>query len=458
MTAPRAFAAMALVAAGVWAVLVFAFGGLHFDDFLSISESHGALSLSAEQWRMPAGDGRWQPLKRVTFDALFRSAGLTFWPYAAALVIAHLGMAAGTAWLARAIWRHDEGRVAGLIALASLNLSAYSIATVGTLHGILSVALGVWAAAAAVHGRTGRLGFLVASATMTVAACLIKESAVMTPALVAYALWLSSRERAIDRRSAVRALSAPAAGVVLYFATRILLDVDLLPPRSRYQLGTPAIVLANVLAVAAGVLPWAAAAAFGWIGAIRARSRALLVDMAVMAAAAAAAVLPSLLLSWRSPNFWYAAAPVAGVGAAALLRRAPNVSRAFITLSALVIIVLAGCVGAAWRSGAYRWGPYAETSVAQWATLSHRGGRVVWFDLDSRARYGGLARTVGPGDRLTRALRLATGDSSIIATVCVSVLVAPAYVPEDGDELYVHSAGRLERVAAPPTGPWYCLP
>ena len=42
--------------------LVVAFGGLHFDDFVNIAESRNALTLSMEELRRPAFDGRWQPL------------------------------------------------------------------------------------------------------------------------------------------------------------------------------------------------------------------------------------------------------------------------------------------------------------------------------------------------------------------------------------------------------------
>jgi hypothetical protein len=183
-----------------------------------------------------------------------------------------------------------------------------------------------------------------------------------------------------------------------------------------------------------------------------------MVRMAMIAAASAAAVLPSLLLSWRSPNFWYAATPAAALGAAGIIRGAVNPRRAFAATAALIVVVLIGCVAAGWKVQAYRWGPYAQSSIEQWRTSSYRGGRVVWFDRDTLAPYGGLARTIGPGDRLSRALRLATGNPSIDAVVCVSVRVAPLYDPRPDDEIFLHSAGRLEALAAPPPGSWYCLP
>ncbi|MDQ3168759.1 MAG: hypothetical protein M3Q55_01330 [Acidobacteriota bacterium] len=460
MNARRILLITAVSVACAWMALVLAYGGLHFDDFVSISESRGALSLTAGEWMKPASDGRWQPLKRLTFDALARAAGLTFWPYALALAGAHLLMAAGAWSAARAIFRDGESALyGGLIALASLNLSAYSIANAGSLQGILCIALSVWSVALALHAASlprGRTLWLTLSALSTLAACWYKESAVTTPALAWYGAWLASRARPFHFSEALRSVAAPAAGVALYLAVRLAFDVRLIPADSRYALGGSPAVARNALFLAANVLPWAVVAAVA-AGAFRERARGALADLAIMIAAAVAVALPSLLLPWTSPNFWYAAVPVASLGTASVLHRTPRPARAAAALALTMVLALGGVSAAAFAAGFHRWGPYSEASVQQFLTFPRHGGRIVWFDRDSHAGYGGLVRTVGPGMRLTHALRLATGDESLEAATCISVLVAPLYVQGPGDELYMHSAGRLEPIATPPPGLWYCL-
>ena len=460
MSGRRVLLVTAVSVACAWTALVLAFGGLHFDDFVNIAEGRGALALTAEEWMKPAADGRWQPLKRLTFDALARTAGLTFWPYALVLAGAHLMMAAGVRSAARAIWRDDERALyAGLIALASLNLSAYSIANVGSLQGILCIAFGVWSVALALYAASvprGRSILLALSALAALAACWYKESAVTTPALACHGAWLASRARPVRRSEALRSVAAPAAGVVLYLAARLAFDVPLIPAQSRYTLGGSWPFVRNALIIAAHVLPWAVVAALA-AGALRERARGALAELAIMVAAAVAVALPSLLLPWTSPNFWYAAVPVAALGTAGLLHRAAHPRRAAAALALTMVVTLAGVSAAAFAAGIHRWGPYSEASVAQFLTFPRHGGRIVWFDRDTHASYGGLVRTVGPGIRLTQALRLATGDESLEAETCISVLVAPMYVPQPGDELYMHSGGRVEPIASPPPGRWYCL-
>ena len=461
MNARRVLPVTAIAVACAWTGLVIAFGGLHFDDFINLGESRGALALTAEEWMKPAADGRWQPLKRLTFDVFARSAGLTFWPYALALAAAHVMMAAGTASAARAIWQdRDQARTAFLVALAALNLTAYSTANVGSLHGILCVALTVWSVALALHAALtprGRAWRVALSMLAILGACWFKESAVTAPALALYGVWLASRVRHVRVPEMVRAMAVPEAGIVLYLAARIAFDVPLIPARSRYALGGSWPFVRNALIVVANVLPWAAAAFLASGRHSRHERRHAIVAIVILAGAAVAAVFPSLLLTWTSPNFWYAAAPVAALGTAGLIYHAPRPDRAGSALALLMVLALAGVSAAAFERGAHRWGPYSEATVKQWGTFPRHGGRVVWFDADTHARYGGLVRTVGPGLRLTQALRLATGDQSIEAETCISVLVAPLYVPQPGDELFMHSGGRLEPIDEPPPGRWYCL-
>ena len=455
----RVLATTALAAALLWAALVLEFGGLHFDDFVSLAESHGALSPA--NWGGLANDGRWQPLKRATFDLLSRLAGLTFWPYALAVMAAHLAMAVGVASSARAIWHDRSSRLAGMVALASLNLSAYSIAYAATLHGIASVALTVWSVSQALHGglaRDARMGRLALAALAALSACLYKETAVMTPALAGFAVWLASRDRTIPLPAVMRIVGAPAAGVMAYLALRLIFDVPLIPSRGRYSGGRQWPFVLNALVVLAHVLPWAAAALIGSLRSFSGAWRGKAVDVAVLAVTALAMVFPTLFLSWRSPNFLYAAVPVAALAATDFARRALNPGLARFALALLVAATLAGSAASAALRGAHLWGPYSEASVSQWLAFPRQGGRVVWFDADSRARYGGLARTIGTGDRLSYALRLATGDPRVDAEICVSVLVSPPYVQQPGDELYLHSAGRLEPLVLPPPGNWYCHP
>ena len=460
MSARRILLITAISVASVWTALVHAYGGLHFDDFVNIGESRGALSLTADEWMKPAADGRWQPLKRLTFDMLARTAGLTFWPYAMVLAGAHLLMAAGTSSAARAIWRDDHSALhAGAVALASLNLSGYSVANAGSLQGVLCIALGVWSVALALRASAQprwRAIWLTLSALSTLAACWYKESAVTTPALACYGIWLTSRSRPMHLGDAVRGIAPPAAGVALYLAARLIFEVPLLPAQSRYTLGGSWPFVRNALIVAANVLPWAAVALLA-SGVPRGRWRGALAGLGVMSGAAVAVALPSLLLPWTSPNFWYAAVPVAALGTAAFMHGAARPRRAALALALTMVLALSGVCTAALAAGFHRWGPYSEASVKQFLTFPRHGGRIVWFDRDSHARYGGLVRTVGPGIRLTQALRLATGDASLEAETCISVLVAPLYVPQPGDELYLHSAGRLEPIASPPPGRWYCL-
>lgn len=452
----------ALGAALLWFALVFVFGGLHFDDFVNLDESRGALALSGEQWRAPAADGRWQPLKRLTYDALARTAGMTFWPYALALALAHILTAIGTASAARAIWRNDgTSVVAGAIALASLNLSAYSVANVGTLHGMSSVALSIWAASSALHAaRAGRArGLLLAlSVLATIGACLYKETGVTTPGFAAYALWLASRHRPVTRIELLRVIGAPAVGVAAYFLLRIALDIQLFPARGRYTAGGSGFSIVNLAIIIVSVAPWAAAALLGSVQGGNKGWRKALVELAAFGAAVAAVVLPSLILPWTSPNFWYAAVPVAGLGTAALFRHAALPRRASAALAILIALMLIGCAATAWRAGAHHWGPYAESSLTQWRTFPRNGGRIVWFDRDNMQPYGGLYRTIGPGERLARALRVASGDPTIEAVACIDLLVGPPCTINEGDEIYMHSRGRLERVSAPPPGQWFILP
>src|SRR5688500_5793498 len=363
MSARRILVIASVAVACAWTGLVLAYGGLHFDDFVNIGESRGALALTVDEWMKPAADGRWQPLKRLTFDALGRTAGLTFWPYALALAGAHLIMAAGTWSAARAVWRdRDLALSAGLIALASLNLSAYSVGNVGSLQGILCIALGMWSVALALQAAfapRGRAALLTLSALLTLAACWYKESAVTTPALACFGVWLASRARRIHPAEALRAVAAPSAGVVLCLAARLVLDVPLIPSQSRYTLGGSWPLVRNAMIVAANVLPWAVVALLA-SGAIRERRRGALGDLAVMTAAALAVALPSLLLPWTSPNFWYAAVPVAALGTTGFLRRAARPRRAAAALALTMILALAGVSAAAFAAGVHRWGPYSE--------------------------------------------------------------------------------------------------
>jgi hypothetical protein len=453
----RVFLGAAAGAFTLWMALVALSGGLHFDDFISIGESRGALSL--EGWTATAADGRWQPLKRATFDLIARAAGLTFWPYALALAAAHLLTAAAAAFAARAIWPGGTaGTLAGLAVLASLNLSAYSLATVGTLHGILSVAFGLWSVAFALRAAlapAGEARFLAFSSIMALAACLYKETGVTTPVLALYGMWLAARERSVSPTTLAKAVAGPAAGLALYFLLRLVIDVPLVPERSRYSLGGIRPLFLNAAVVVMNVLPWAAAAA---LARIANRRRGVLPELLMMMAAALALTFPSLLLSWSSPNFWYAAVPAVALGGVGLLRRSDRLPTGLSALAALTLVVFIGVTAAGWISGAHRWGPYAESSLRHWTTFPREGGRIIWFDADSRARYGGLARTIGPGARLTYALRLTSGDPSIKALACISILVGPPCIARPGDELYVHEGGRLERVDVPPPGAWYVMP
>ena len=456
-TSERALTLTALAAACAWGALILAFGGLRFDDFVNIAESRGALS--PEGWTGLAADGRWQPLKRATYDALARIAGLTFWPYAVVVMAAHVAMAAGVASSARAIWRTPGAApVAGAVALSSLNLSGYSVSYVATLHGIASVALTAWCVSLALHAaveprrRAARLTLAALTAT---AACLYKETAVMTPAVVLFAVWLAARGRPVAWPQIARAVGAPVAGVLTYFVLRLIADVPLIPAGGRYG-GRNWPGLVNALVILSHVMPWAGAALIGaaWRGRAAARGQGM--DVAVMAIATLGAIFPTLFLSWQSPNFFYAAIPVAALGTAGLTHGAESRGRSHVALAALIVVALAGSAGsAAWR-GVHLWGPYSEGSLSQWLTYPREGGRVVWFDADSHARYGGLVRTIGPGDRLTYALRLASGDPRIEGEACISVPVSAPYVPRPGDELYLHTAGRLEPLASPPSGNWYC--
>lgn len=446
------------VVTAVWAALVLAFGGLHFDDFVNIAESRGALSVSLEELRTPAFDGRWQPLKRATFDLLAGLAGLTYWPYALALAGAHLFMAGGVAFTARAIWGEGHGWLGAAMALVTLNLSAYSVANVGSLHGILSVALAVWSAGAAIRAArrsvwTARAVALAAAAA--VAACLYKETGVVAAVFAAYGMWLAPRTRPGSIRAVMQGAAAPCLGIAAYFAVRVALDVPLFPPDGRYAPASPGVIFRNAALIAAGVIPWGAAA---WLGAARGTRGQACTGVSVMVGVAIAAVLPSLMLPWQSPNFWYAGAPAVALGITGLLRHAPRPGRAGIAIAGLAIATLAACIAVTWRTGAHQWGRYSESAIADWTSRPREGGRVVWYDLDTRAEYGGLARTIGPGQRLSHALRLASGDASLEAVACISVLVGPPCDAQTGDEMYLHSRGRLTPVAVPPPGAWFVMP
>ena len=281
---------------------------------------------------------------------------------------------------------------AGLIALASLNLSAYSVGNAGSLQGILCIALSVWSVALALHAASvprRRAVWLAVSALSTLAACWYKESAVTTPALACYGAWLASRVRSVKLSEALRSVAAPAAGVGLYLAARIVFDVPLIPAQSRYTLRGSWPFVRNALILAANVLPWAVVALVA-SGSIRDRGRAALADLVIVTAGAVAVALPSLLLPWNSPNFWYAALPVAALGAAGLLHGGPRPGRAAVALALTMVVSLAGVSAAAFSAGIHRWGPYSEASVRQFLTFPRHGGRIVWFDRDSQAPYGGL--------------------------------------------------------------------
>lgn len=454
----RGLALTAVAAACVWAALVFAYGGLHFDDFVNIAESRGALA--PEGWTGLADGDRWQPLKRGTYDLLARVAGLTFWPYIVVLMGAHIAMAAGVASCARAIWgARGITLMAGVVALSSLNLSGFSIAYVATLHGVASVALAAWSVSFALRAaleRRARVVRLGIAAVAAAGACLYKETGVATPAVAAFAIWLARRERPVTTSQVARAVGPAVAGLLLYLLLRVMIGVPLIPARGRYSGVDIWPVLRNAAGILMHVMPWAFAALAGSIGIGWRASRRLREDLATLAIASLTAVFPTLLLPWQSPNFLYAALPVAALGTAGIARRAVTPSRANVAVALLIVIALAGMTVSAARRGAHLWGPYAKTSLSQWLTYPHAGGRVVWFDADSREPYGGLVRTIGPGDRLTHALRLVSGAPRIVADVCISVQVSTPYAAEPGDELYLHTAGRLEPISSPPPGNWYC--
>lgn len=456
----RVFAATAVASFAVWVLLIVLFGGLRFDDFVNIAESEGALSPSG--WMGLAADGRWQPLKRATYALVARFAGLTFWPYAAALLITHAVMAWGVAVCAREIWSdRAASTTAGLVALASLNLSAFSVSYAATLHGIGSVTLSVWCVALSLRGGLDRrhVPTLAAGALLGVAACLYKESAVMTPAFAMLAAWLAVREGQRSVRTGAWLVAPAVVGVLAYLLLRTVVDVPWIPTQGRYGRSGTWRPLLNAAVTLIQVMPWVTAAS---LGAVSARGRAGRAAGALWVATALATIgviLPTLVLSWQSPNFFYAVTPVAALAAAAASRIGASSRLAFGALTAMLALALVGSVGVAARRGAHRWGPYAQSSLEAWLALPREtGGRVIWFDADSRASYGGLARTIGPGDRLAFALRLATGDASIEAAACISVLVGPPCLAGPGDVLYLHRAGRVERIDEPPPGSWHIMP
>lgn len=456
MTAGRLRMLTVLTGAALLSTYLFVFlpgAFFRFDDFWQLNTSvvHApgfpGLLTSANE-----ADGRWNPGMRLTLWLIGRVAGVEKpWLFYLALVAVHATNIALAVRLARLLGADARGRwVTALVGIAALNLTLYSVMSIFLLHGVLAMTCALLAVIAAVqYGLDRRWPRLVACAAATWVGLLCKEYAVAAPLMAVAAIFAISPMRRPDVRLWAAVVAAFAAGGLAFAGAQILLELPLVPASGRYSSLDGPNALRTFATIVMHVAAWLVVPlVMAWRRLPRARAVRL---SAVAVALALGPTLPLLMLSWLSPGHLYMVFPGTAAGAGVLLTASAPSSRLWYAwlAGALAVVIASGAVLARYQP--LQWGPITQQVFDDWKSLREPGDeRVIWFDGENAAPYGGFARLIGPGIRLREGLEMLTGEEIPDAAVCIDVVVGPAYVFQEGDALFFHRDGRLTRIDAPP--------
>jgi len=453
-----------LFAAALTGVYVLAFlpgAWFRFDDFWQLHASvveRGPLIaiLTAPN----EADGRWNPGMRLLLRGIAAASGLErAWPFYLALAGAHAINVYLSARITAVLGAGARGPWAtAFVAIAAINLSAYSLVSVFLLHGVAAVSFALAAVlSAARYAQDGKTWRLAAAAGATLAGLLCKEYAIVAPLLAAVAVAaVPGRPRGLAVW--VRVVAAFAVAGAAFVLLQWLAGVPLIPAGGRYSTVAVRDAGRTLAWNLAHVSVWLALPAYmAWRGPDR---RAALRAMLLASALTLVPMLPTLLLPWRSPGhlylFLFSTAAAAGLLIAASATPASTLRHLWMIVAAAVV---AAVVLISARHQILSWGPLTRQALADWqAQRRPDDGRVVWFDADYRAPYGGLADLIGPGIRLREALEMTTGEPIDAAVICIPIVVGERYVPQPGDALFVHAHGRLRRIAQPYFDRATCLP
>ena len=433
-----------------------------FDDFHQITESAGAfIDLPAILTTPNEADGRWNPGMRLVLRGIAAAAGLErAWPFYAALLLGHALNILLLLRIAAALGASRRAKAAtAFIAIAGLNFSMFTLVTIALLFSVLCTSWMLAAALAAVrYARGGRWWYAAACAGCTAAALCFREIAVVTPLLIVLllAVYGSATGMSVDRRRGVGLAIAFGIAAAIFLGLAAFAGAAIVPETGRYKFAVGLHTARHLLVLGAHVGVWLAVPFI----AIGLRAPRLFRDDLLLASGwAILSVLPTLLLTWQSPGHLYLAlfgTALAGGRMWAALDERSRVAAAGLPVVAL--LVFAGAAGLAAQRQILQWGPITRQVLADWQGMRRPDdGRVIFFDADNDAPYHGVVRLIGPGIRLREALRFASREPIARASICIDVIVGPPYVAEEGDALFVHDDGRLQRVDAPPFKA-YCLP
>jgi hypothetical protein len=319
----------------------------------------GYFSHDELQWAAHAEQGSW--VSWTAFDT-FQYRPLTFnlwqWlslrlftqPYAFHAVLVALGAlnAALAAQLMGKLGVRAATAFCGAAAFALGPYAAYVHGWVGTLGDLVWVGCGL-AVAVAARARLREPALAVIAATLTVAALLAKEAAVVIPALLALAWWLLPR----DRRWAVAA-AATAVPVAAYLALRFGALMD--APRSggQYSLSlvhaparwleyqvfafNPTLFETHNTFMRGWTDPRTLVAALTWLAVVAALARTGWRWAFAFVAGGIAALGPVLVLASASNQYAYGYAAVTAVVAAAAWPHAPRWGRAVLAFALLLVL------------------------------------------------------------------------------------------------------------------------
>lgn len=446
---------------GVYGLAFLPAAWFRFDDFWQLNASvveRGSLItiLTAPN----EADGRWNPGMRALLRGIAAASGLErAWPFYLALIGAHAINVYLSARIAAVLGAGARGQwAAAFVAIAAINLSAYSLVSVFLLHGVAALSFALAAVlSAARYAQDGKTWRLAVAAAATVAGLLCKEYAIVAPLLAAVAVAAAPGRRP-GLAVWVRVVTAFAVAGVAFALLQWLAGAPLIPARGRYSSVAIHDAGRTLAWNLAHVSVWLALPAYmAWRGPDR---RAALRALLIASALVLVPMLPTLLLPWRSPGhlylFLFSTAAGAGLLIAASVPSPSMVRHLWMLVAAAVVAAVLLVSG---RHQILSWGPLTRQALADWhAQRRPEDKRVVWFDAEYLAPYGGLADLIGPGIRLREALEMTTGEQIDAAAICIPIVVGERYVAQPGDALFVHERGRLRRLAQPYFVHATCLP
>jgi len=448
--------------AGLYLLAFLPSAWFRFDDFWQLNASAGrSVPLLDAITTANEADGRWNPGMRLLLRMIAAVSGLErAWPFHLALVGAHAINVYLSVRIAAVLGADARGRWAtAFVATAALNLSAYSLVSVFLLHGVVALSFALAAVlSAARYAQDGKTWRLAAAAGATLAGLLCKEYAIVAPLLAAVAVAAAAPGARPRMAMWVRVVAAFAVAGAAFACLQWLAGAPLIPARGRYASVAVRDAGRTLAWNLAHVAVWLALPAYlAWRGPDR---RAALRALAIASALVLVAMLPTLALPWRSPGHLYLFLFSTAAGAGLLTSASSPAPSAFrhVWMAAAAAVVTTVLVMAA-RHQILSWGPLTRQAIADWqAQRQPDDRRVVWFDADYLAPYGGLADLIGPGIRLREALEMTTGETFESAAICIPIVVGERYVAQPGDALFVHEHGRLRRVAEPYFAHATCLP